>query len=135
MFRTRIQWVLAVFTIAFVAGLRLHAQFGPGAGYRSIPQNAYAVIAEIQAKPGKVDELRAITLPLIKLVRSDPKSLVYFLQEDRERPGHFVFFEIFATKGDFEVHNAQPYVKGWFAKLPELAKGDVKTTRLTVQAR
>jgi quinol monooxygenase YgiN len=108
------------------------AQSGLGKGYTRIPKSAYSVVAEIHAKPGKTDELRAATLPLINLVRSDPKNLVYFFQEDREDPGHLVFYEIFATKEDFEAHNNKPYVKAWFAKLPALAQGDVKTTRMEV---
>ena len=66
------------------------------------------------------------------LVRSDPKNLVYFLQEDRERPGRFVFYEIFATRADFEAHNNMPYVRAWFAKLPDLADGGVTVTRMEV---
>jgi quinol monooxygenase YgiN len=71
---------------------------------------------------------------LIALVRSDPKNLVYFLQEDRESPGRFVFYEVFANQQDFEAHNKMPYVKDWFAKLPQLADGGVKVTRMTVLA-
>ncbi len=70
---------------------------------------------------------------MIHLVRSDPKNLVYFFQEDRENPGHFVFYEVFATKEDFEAHNNVPYVKEWFAKLPQLAEGGVTTTRMEIQ--
>jgi len=44
-----------------------------------------------------------------------------------------LFFEVFATKEDFEAHNNMPYVKEWFAKLPDLAEGGVKTTRMEVQ--
>jgi quinol monooxygenase YgiN len=108
-------------------------QTGPDKGYAEIPNGAYSIIAEVQAKPGKREDLRAATLPLIALVRSDPKNLVYFFQEDRENPGHFVFFEVFRTKEDFEAHNNMPYVKEWFAKLPDLAEGGVKTTRMEVQ--
>lgn len=108
-------------------------QAGPGRGYAKIPKGAYSIIAEIHAKAGRREELRAATLPLIALVRSDPKNLVYFFQEDREKPGHFIFFEVFATKEDFEAHNNMPYVKEWFAKLPELADGGVTTTRMEVQ--
>jgi hypothetical protein len=61
-------------------------QSGPGKGYGQIPQDAYSVVAEVRAKPGKREALRAATLPLITLVRSDPKNLVYFFQEDRENP-------------------------------------------------
>jgi len=108
-------------------------QAGPGHGYAKIPKGAYSIIAEVRAKPGRIEDLRAATLPLISLVRSDPKNLVYFFQEDRENPGHFVFFEVFATKEDFEAHNNMPYVKEWFAKLPDLAEGGVKTTRMEIQ--
>jgi quinol monooxygenase YgiN len=89
----------------------------------------------VRAKPGKEAELRAATLPLIAQVRSDPKNLVYFLQQDRERPGRFVFYEVFATKDDFEAHNAMPYVKDWFAKLPALAEGGVQLMRMEILER
>ncbi len=103
-----------------------------GAGYAAIPAGAYSVVAEIRARPGKADALREATLPLIDLVRGDPKNLVYFLQEDRAEPGHFVFYEVFATEADFEAHNAMPYVKDWFAKLPDLAVGGVEVMRMEV---
>lgn len=100
--------------------------------YSHVPPGAYSVVAEVHAKPGREAELRAATLPLVALVRSDPKNLVYFLQEDREAPGHFIFYEIFASQADFEAHNAMPYVKAWFAKLPELADGDVRAMRMEI---
>ena len=108
------------------------AQVGPGNGYSQVPQGSYSVVAEVRAKPGRENELRAATLPLIALVRSDPKNLVYFLQEDRESPGRFIFYEVFANQADFEAHNRMPYVKDWFAKLPELADGGVKVMRMEV---
>jgi quinol monooxygenase YgiN len=110
------------------------AQEGPGQGYAKIPSGAYSIVAEVRAKPGKEVELRAATLPLIELVRSDPKNLVYFLQENREAPGHFIFYEIFANEADFEAHNEMPYVQEWFTKLPELADGGVQVMRMEVLA-
>jgi quinol monooxygenase YgiN len=100
--------------------------------YAQIPEGAYSIVAEVRAKPGREKELREATLPLVALVRSDPKNLVYFLQEDRESPGHFIFYEIFANQADFEAHNAMPYVQEWFAKLPELADGGVEVMRMTI---
>lgn len=107
-------------------------QAGDGVAYAAVPPGAYSIVAEIRAKPGKETQLRYATLPLVKLVRSDPKNLVYFLQEDRGSPGRFVFYEVFASREDFEAHNAKPYVKEWFGKLPELARGGVQVTRLKV---
>jgi len=103
-----------------------------GLRYDEIPDGGYAVVAEIRAKPGKERELRAVTLPLVAKVRAEPNNLLYFLQEDREAPGHFVFYEIFASKADFEAHNATPHVQAWFAKLPALADGGVKVVRMEI---
>ena len=101
-------------------------------GYSEVLEGAYSIVAEVRAKPGKEAELRAATLPLVPLVRSDPKNLVYFLQEDRDSPGHFIFYEIFGNQADFEAHNAMPYVKDWFSKLPALADGDVKVMKMEI---
>src|SRR6185295_4230072 len=122
--------------LASVAGVSpVTAQDGPGKGYAQVMQGSYSVVAEVRAKPGKEAELRAVTLPLIAHVRGDPKNLVYFLQEDRESPGHFIFYEVFANQADFEAHNAMPYVKDWFAKLPDLADGGVKVMRMEILAK
>lgn len=108
------------------------AQEAEAIRYRDIPEGAWSIVAEVRAKPGKEDELRAATLPLVAQVRGDPANLVYFLQEDRAKPGHFVFYEVFATRADFEAHNAMPYVQAWFAKLPELAEGGVTVMQMRV---
>jgi quinol monooxygenase YgiN len=108
------------------------AEVASGIRYGAIAEGAYSIFAEVQAQPGKEAALREETLPLVALVRGDPKNLVYFLQEDRAMPGHFIFYEVFATKEDFEAHNAMPYVKDWLAKLPSLAVGGVRVLRMEV---
>ena len=122
----------ALTLIGAATALPALAQDGKAIRYDTVPNGAYSVAAEIQAKPGKEAALREATLPLVDLVRSDPKNLVYFFQEDREKPGHFVFYEVFANLADFEAHNAMPYVKAWFAKLPELADGGVTVRPMAV---
>jgi quinol monooxygenase YgiN len=102
------------------------------ARYDKLPPTAYAVVAEVKAKPGKEDALRQATLPLVTAVRREPNNLLYFLHEDREAPGHFVFYEIFASQADFEAHNKTPHVQSWFARLPELADGGVKVVRMGI---
>ena len=106
------------------------AQDKAGLRYDEIPSGAYAVVAEVRAKPGMEDALREATLPLVAQVRSEPNNLVYFLHENREAPGHFIFYEIFTSQADFEAHNATPHVQAWFARLPQLADGGVKVLRM-----
>lgn len=100
--------------------------------YSHVPPGAYAVVADIRAKPGKADELRRATLPLVSQVRSEPNNRLYFLHEDRKDPGHFVFYEIFASEADFDAHNQTPHVQRWFGQLPELAEGDVNVVRMQI---
>jgi quinol monooxygenase YgiN len=107
-------------------------QAGTGIRYEEIPAGAYSVVAEVRARPGKERELREATLTLVAQVRAEPNNLLYFLHEDREAPGHFVFYEIFATQADFEAHNATRHVQAWFARLPELAEGGVKVVRMEI---
>ena len=100
--------------------------------YDMIPAGGYAVVAEVRAKPGKERELRAATLPLVTQVRAEPNNLLYFLHEDDAAPGHFIFYEIFASQADFDAHNASAHVQAWFARLPELADGGVKVVRMNI---
>lgn len=130
----RTRTILAAFAAAVVATSAgpAMAQKAAGVRYHDIPGDAYAVVAEVRAKPGKERELRDATLPLVALVRNEPNNLLYFLHEDRETPGRFVFYEIFASRADFEAHNGTPHVQAWFAKLPELADGGVKVVRMEI---
>jgi quinol monooxygenase YgiN len=125
--------VALLFAVALtVPAAPMIAQEAPRVRYQEMPEGAYSVVAQVRAKPGKEDALRTATLPLIELVRGDPKNLVYFLQEDRAKPGHFIFYEVFASQADFDAHNAMPYVKDWFAKLPDLADGGVEVMRMAI---
>jgi quinol monooxygenase YgiN len=126
---------IRIFFLLLLISLEIQGAFASDsqvARYEVIPSGAYSVVAEVRAKPGKEAELRAITLPLVKQVRAEPNNLLYFLHEDRETPGHFIFYEIFATQSDFDAHNATPHVQAWFARLPELADGGVKVIRMEI---
>jgi quinol monooxygenase YgiN len=123
--------VLAVFAMMLATAPALSRDIS-GVRYADLPDDAYAVVAEVRAKPGKEAALREITLTLVAKVRAEPNNLLYFLHEDRESPGHFVFYEIFRSQADFEAHNATPHVQAWFARLPELAQGGVTATRMKI---
>ena len=122
----------ALAALLMAGAVSVRAQDRAVARYVDVPAGAYAVVAEVRAKPGKENELREATLPLVAAVRREPNNLLYFLHEDRESPGHFVFYEIFASREDFDAHNATPHVQAWFARLGELAVGDVKAVRMQV---
>lgn len=132
--KQQLQWSMCAIAAVVLTGCSspASAPVESGLQYAKLPAGAYAVVAEIRAKPGKENELRDATLPLVEKVRNEPNNLLYFLHEDRAAPGHFVFYEIFASQADFEAHNATPHVQSWFARLPELADGDVQVVRMQI---
>ena len=128
------RWRAIMAMVVVVATIVIQAapQDAAPVGYEKLPEGAYAVVAEVRSKPGREHELRRATLPLVAKVRNEPNNLLYFLHEDREAPGHFVFYEIFASRKDFEAHNNTPHVQAWFARLPELADGGVKVIHMDI---
>lgn len=130
----RLTYTGALLTALALAGCGAHAKAHKEAHlrYAHVPEDAYAVVADIRAKAGKEAELRQATLPLVTRVRSEPNNRLYFLHEDRNAPGHFVFYEIFESKADFDAHNATSHVQRWFSQLPELADGDVSVMHLRI---
>jgi len=127
-----IRFLLVALSAATVSIAPAMAQKAAGIRYDEIPAGAYSVVAEVRAKPGKERELREATLPLVAQVRNEPNNLLYFLHENREAPGHFTFYEIFASQADFDAHNATPHVQAWFARLPDLSNGGVKVVRMEI---
>ena len=127
-----ILFMLFALIVATASGEPVTTLKGTGVRYDEIPDGAYSVVAEVRAKPGKERELREATLVLVAQVRAEPNNLLYFLHEDREAPGHFIFYEIFASQSDFEAHNTTRHVQAWFARLPELADGGVKVVRMEI---
>jgi quinol monooxygenase YgiN len=127
---------LLAFVIAVLLAFELvaHAGEASAVSYGRVPAGAYSVVAQVRARPGKEAELRSITVPLIAKVRAENGNLVYFLQENRESPGHFIFYEVFTTKETFEAHNHSAHVQEWFGKLPALTQGGVEVMRMEILA-
>ena len=102
------------------AGWPHRRQKGPALRYAEIPAGAYSVVAQVRAKPGKERQSREATLTLVARVRDEPNNLLYFLHENREAPGHFAFYEIFASQADFEAQTPHPMCRHGSRGCPNL---------------
>lgn len=69
-----------------------------------------ALIAKIDALPGHEDVVEAALLALVNPTLAENGCIQYDLHRDLEVPGRFMFYEIWATRGDWEAHNASPHV-------------------------
>jgi quinol monooxygenase YgiN len=84
------------------------------------PDAEVGLTAEVTAKPEHVDDLRAALKMLIAPSRAEDGCLQYDLYEDREKPGHFIFFERWRDAAALAAHAKAPHsvahgpkVKNW----------------------
>ena len=102
----------------------------PNETVAAMPEGAFALIAELRAKPGREDELRALTALLVAPARAEPDTLAFFLHENLDAPGHFILYEVYTNRAAHAAHVAQARVQAWFARLPELTEGGVRVVHL-----
>jgi quinol monooxygenase YgiN len=83
----------------------------------------YYVIAEIVAKPGSADALRALLVPFAEKSRNEPGCKLYTLLEVESEPRRFLTYERWTDEAALQVHMTTPHIKEIVPKLePVLAK-------------
>lgn len=83
-------------------------------------QSGYFVIAEIVAKKGKEDDLRALMVPFAEGAAKEPGCIGYTLLEVIAEPGRFLTFERWTDKKALEGHMVTPEIKAIVPKLEPL---------------
>ena len=78
------------------------------------------VVAELNAKPGKENDLRDALTGLIELTRSEEGCVEYLLHESTDQRGRFVFYENWKSREALDRHLATPYLKALSARSEEL---------------
>ncbi|MBB2755849.1 UNVERIFIED_ORG: quinol monooxygenase YgiN [Rhizobium aethiopicum] len=74
------------------------------------------VVATVTAHEGKHEQLREALLTLIPIAQTEPGFVQYDLHESLERPGEFVFYEIWEDEQSLEVHNNTESMKAFGAR-------------------
>jgi quinol monooxygenase YgiN len=92
------------------------AMWAQGPAGKNSPASPLVVFAEFFAKPGKENELRQAVLGLIGPTRKQKGCIQYDLHSDNENPGHFFFYEKWASKEDLDAHAASAPLTAFGAK-------------------
>jgi quinol monooxygenase YgiN len=74
-----------------------------------LPHSELRLIAELVAKPSQADALRAALQAMLAPSRGEPGCLQYDLHEDRDREGHFMFFERWTDAAALDAHTKTPH--------------------------
>lgn len=82
------------------------------------------VVAELIAKPGREEDLRAALLACIEPTRKEKGCVQYDLHESTERAGHFLFYENWVSPEALAEHLKTPHLTRLQALSPDLLEGD-----------
>src|ERR1700674_3544699 len=89
----------------------------------NMPQTPVTVVAEAIAKAGKESEARQLLLALLEPTRQEEGCIQYDPHELNDKPGHFIFYENWASQEALDAHLKSPHIALAFAKIPELFEG------------
>jgi quinol monooxygenase YgiN len=78
------------------------------------------LIAILQGKPEKRDELLATLREFVKPTRTEQGCIEYHLHVSDDDPNQFVFYENWNSKSDLDVHLKQPLLTAFAAKHADL---------------
>lgn len=90
------------------------------------------IIVEISAKPAQADGLRAGLLAMLEPSRAEAGCVSYTLHESPEKPGSFVFYEIWKDDAAFDFHTHTAHFKQLGPAIASLIDGDVKLRKLRI---
>lgn|SRR5574340_1064305 len=78
------------------------------------------VVAEMQAKPGKEEELKKQLLALIEPTRKEEGCVQYDLHVSTESAGQFVFYENWRSRELLDRHLASAHLRAFVAVAGDL---------------
>jgi quinol monooxygenase YgiN len=88
--------------------------------------NMCTVIAYFYARPERRQELEEILQGFVQQTRQEPGFLEYHLHESDDDPNVFVFYENWASRKDWEVHNKMSYLKSFLDKRTDYLTRDIE---------
>lgn len=94
-----------------------------------MPDSNITFVAHIKAKPGKEAEVRSELEKLIAPTRAEKGCIQYDFHSSMENPGEFLFYEIWKSQKDIDLHFQTEHVTKAFAKLGSLFSEAPKLTR------
>jgi quinol monooxygenase YgiN len=74
------------------------------------------VVATVVARAGKEEVLGEALKELVPYAKTEPGFIQYDLHESTEKPGHFVFYEIWKDEEALNVHSNTEFAKAFGAR-------------------
>ena len=71
------------------------------------------IVANITAKPDKIDLVKAELAKLVDITRAEEGCLQYDLHQDNEEPAHFLFYENWESRELWQAHMNAPHLQAY----------------------
>ena len=84
------------------------------------------IVANIKAKPDKVDLVKTELLKLITMTRNEQGCVNYDLHQDNDNPAQFIFYENWETHELWQAHMGNVHLKEYM----QATEGAVETFTL-----
>ena len=84
----------------------------------------YGFIVTAKARPEMADAFHALFLSYVAASRSEPGCIEYHMLRDQQDPTLFMFYEIWASKADLDVHSALPHMAEFAEKRMDYLEKD-----------
>ena len=85
-----------------------------------MPEPLLTVVAEMLAKPGKEETLKAQLLAMVAETRKEDGCVQYDLHVSTKEPGRFVFYENWTSEETLDRHSKSPHLTAFGKIAPEL---------------
>ncbi|MBS1877117.1 MAG: antibiotic biosynthesis monooxygenase [Acidobacteria bacterium] len=89
------------------------------------------VLAEMHAQPGKEEELRAHLLAMVAATHKEEGCVQYDLHVSTDAPGHFFFYEQWASRELLARHAASPHLTAFGQIAGDLLAEPVRVSTFT----
>lgn len=73
------------------------------------------IVANIHAKPEKIDLVKAELEKLIPTTRAENGCIQYDLHQDNENPAHFMFYENWESRDLWQTHMNAPHLAAYLS--------------------
>ncbi len=91
-----------------------------------------SLVAYLQAKPGKEQELMDTLLSLVGPTRQEAGCIDYHLHRSNEDPRRFMFYENWHSKKDLDDHLGKPHLVPLLSQTDELLDGEIELELFTM---
>lgn len=84
----------------------------------------HGFILHAHTRPEMADAFEALFRAYVEPSRREPGCIEYHMLRDAEDPTLFIFFEVWASKADLDVHSALPHMREFHERRMDYLRRD-----------